>query len=46
MEKGRILMIKKIWKAFKLRRLEVKTSNWKLSDELLKSLEIRENGER
>ena len=37
---------KKFYKKFKLRRLEVATSDWKLSDELLKSLEAREDGRR
>lgn len=39
-------VFKKIWKNFKLRRLEVKTKDWKLSDELLERLQAREDGKR
>lgn len=41
-----MLNIIKIIKDYKLRRLEVKTQDWKLSNELLKILEIREDGKR
>jgi len=37
---------KRFYKEFRLRRLETVTSDWKLSDELLKSLETREDGRR
>lgn len=37
---------KRFYKEFRLRRLEAVTSDWKLSDELLKSLETREDGRR